>query len=46
MRKQTGNPGQWADSYPGEQLLREDIAGGSERLACRHTVPYSGQDRH
>lgn len=25
---ETGNPGQWADNYPGEQLLREDIASG------------------
>lgn len=25
---QTGNPSQWADNYPGEELLREDIGRG------------------
>lgn len=24
----TGNPNQWADGYPGEELLRSDIASG------------------
>jgi len=25
---ETGNPSQWADNYPGETLLREDIESG------------------
>ena len=24
----TGNPGQWKDSYPGEERIREDISRG------------------
>ncbi len=28
----TGNPGQWAADYPGEQLLSEDIASGDSHV--------------
>ncbi|MGN1215179.1 MAG: GNAT family N-acetyltransferase [Candidatus Cryptobacteroides sp.] len=29
---QNGNPGQWADNYPGEALLKEDIASGDSHV--------------
>lgn len=32
---ETGNPGQWEGSYPGEQLLREDIASGDSYVIVR-----------
>lgn len=36
--KSAGNPTQWADSYPPEELVREDI-----RLGCSHVVESEGR---
>ena len=32
---ETGNPNQWAENYPGEKLLREDIAHGDSYVCVK-----------
>lgn len=34
----TGNPTQWPDHYPGEDLLTEDILGGNLYVVCDEAI--------
>ncbi len=39
----TGNPGQWTGDYPGEELLRQDIASGDSfviQVGCRIVATF------
>lgn len=41
---QTGNPNQWAESYPSEELLQRDIESGDSFVCISTRLPY-GQQR-
>ena len=39
---QNGNPNQWGRSFPPEELMRQDIAGGQSFLLCSDTGTVHG----